>query len=84
MPKQAIAEWGVGYVVLTSVDRDDLPDGGAEHFARTVRTLKALRPATLVECLTPDFRGTWAPCATWRRPAWTCTRTTSRPSTACR
>ena len=57
MPKQAIAEWGVGYVVLTSVDRDDLPDGGAEHFARTVRTLKALRPATLVECLTPDFRG---------------------------
>ena len=57
LPKQAIAEWGVGYVVLTSVDRDDLPDGGAEHFARTVRTLKTLRPATLVECLTPDFRG---------------------------
>lgn len=54
---QAIAEWGVGYVVLTSVDRDDIPDGGAEHFARTVRTLKALRPDILVECLTPDFRG---------------------------
>ena len=34
---QAIAEWGVGYVVLTSVDRDDIPDGGAEHFARTAR-----------------------------------------------
>lgn len=33
---QAIAEWGVGYIVLTSVDRDDIPDGGAEHFARTV------------------------------------------------
>ena len=47
----------MGYIVLTSVDRDDLPDGGSEHFARTVRTLKRLRPATLVECLTPDFRG---------------------------
>ena len=44
-------------MVLTSVDRDDLPDGGSEHFARTVRTLKQLRPSTLVECLTPDFRG---------------------------
>ena len=54
---KAIAEWGLGYVVLTSVDRDDMPDGGSEHFARTVRTLKALRPQTLVECLTPDFRG---------------------------
>ena len=47
----------MGYVVLTSVDRDDMPDGGSEHFARTVRTLKQLRPSTLVECLTPDFRG---------------------------
>lgn len=54
---QAIAEWGVGYIVLTSVDRDDLPDGGASHFARTVSRLKDLRPQTLVECLTPDFRG---------------------------
>ena len=56
-PEQAIAEWGVGYIVLTSVDRDDMPDGGSEHFARTVRTLKQLKPSTLVECLTPDFRG---------------------------
>lgn len=47
----------MGYVVLTSVDRDDIPDGGSEHFAHTVRTLKALRPDILVECLTPDFRG---------------------------
>ncbi len=47
----------MGYVVLTSVDRDDILDGGAEHFARTVRTLKSLRPDILVECLTPDFRG---------------------------
>lgn len=104
-PTQAVADWGVGYVVLTSVDRDDLPDGGAEHFAKTVRgvlsgmpgalsqpaaaapctcasswgwhacrtllrltcvlcfgcvvqvrTLKALKPSILIECLTPDFR----------------------------
>jgi lipoic acid synthetase len=53
----AVAAWGVGYIVLTSVDRDDMPDGGAEHFARTVRTLKALRPDILAECLTPDFQG---------------------------
>ena len=42
---QAVVEWGPGYIVLTSVDRDDIPDGGAEHFARTVRTLKALKCA---------------------------------------
>ena len=54
---KAIAEWGVGYIVLTSVDRDDIPDGGAEHFARTVRTLKSLKPEILAECLTPDFQG---------------------------
>ena len=54
---RAIAEWGLGYVVLTSVDRDDMPDGGAEHFASTVRQLKALNDTILVETLTPDFRG---------------------------
>jgi lipoic acid synthetase len=54
---KAVASWGVGYVVLTSVDRDDLPDGGAGHFAKTVRELKARKPELLVECLTPDFRG---------------------------
>ena len=54
---RAVKEWGVGYIVLTSVDRDDMPDGGAEHFARTVRTLKELRPDILAECLTPDFQG---------------------------
>eukprot|EP00245_Coleochaete_scutata_P003283 TRINITY_DN14797_c0_g2_i1.p1 TRINITY_DN14797_c0_g2~~TRINITY_DN14797_c0_g2_i1.p1 ORF type:complete len:398 (-),score=70.43 TRINITY_DN14797_c0_g2_i1:375-1568(-) len=61
---RAIAEWGVGYVVLTSVDRDDLPDGGSEHFARTVRTLKALKSEILVECLVPDFRGDLAAVGT--------------------
>eukprot|EP00213_Chloropicon_mariensis_P002308 CAMPEP_0197475422 /NCGR_PEP_ID=MMETSP1309-20131121/6874_1 /TAXON_ID=464262 /ORGANISM="Genus nov. species nov., Strain RCC998" /LENGTH=410 /DNA_ID=CAMNT_0043015447 /DNA_START=177 /DNA_END=1409 /DNA_ORIENTATION=+ len=53
----AIAQWGVGYVVLTSVDRDDLEDGGSSHFANTVRRIKELKPSILVECLTPDFRG---------------------------
>jgi len=45
------------YVVLTSVDRDDLPDGGAAHFAKTVREIKARRPDLLVEALIPDFQG---------------------------
>ena len=45
------------YVVLTSVDRDDLADGGAAHFAACVRAIRARNPATAVEALTPDFRG---------------------------
>ena len=45
------------YVVLTSVNRDDLPDGGAAHFAETVRAIKRLTPGTAVEALTPDFQG---------------------------
>jgi lipoic acid synthetase len=45
------------YVVLTSVDRDDLPDGGAAHFAATVRAVREASPETLVEVLIPDFRG---------------------------
>lgn len=53
----AIAEWGLDYVVLTSVDRDDLPDGGAKHFAATVSQLKERHSKIIVECLTPDFRG---------------------------
>lgn len=47
----------LGYVVLTSVDRDDLPDGGAAHYAACVRAIKARNPATAVEALTPDFQG---------------------------
>ncbi|XP_041359065.1 lipoyl synthase, mitochondrial-like [Gigantopelta aegis] len=54
---RAIASWGLDYVVLTSVDRDDLPDGGAIHIAETVKEIKKLNPKILVECLTPDFRG---------------------------
>jgi lipoic acid synthetase len=48
---------GLRYVVLTSVDRDDLPDGGAQHYAASVRAIKALCPDTAVEALTPDFSG---------------------------
>jgi lipoic acid synthetase len=48
---------GLRYVVLTSVDRDDLPDGGAAHYAACVRAIKARCPATAVEALTPDFAG---------------------------
>jgi len=53
----ALSELDLSYVVLTSVDRDDLPDGGAGHFARTVREIKARRPGMLVEALIPDFQG---------------------------
>ena len=48
---------GLKYVVLTSVDRDDLPDGGAYHFAKTVTAIKKVNPETRVEALTPDFGG---------------------------
>ena len=54
---KVIAELGLDYVVLTSVDRDDLPDGGAAHFAACIRAIKTQSPETLVEVLIPDFRG---------------------------
>ena len=54
---QAVEQLGLQYVVLTSVDRDDLPDGGASHFARTVQAIKARLPQVRVEALTPDFQG---------------------------
>ncbi|CAH0721400.1 unnamed protein product, partial [Brenthis ino] len=54
---RAIYEWGLGYIVLTSVDRDDLPDGGSVHIAETVREIKKQNIEILVECLVPDFRG---------------------------
>ncbi|XP_022666713.1 lipoyl synthase, mitochondrial-like [Varroa jacobsoni] len=53
----AVCDWGIDYVVLTSVDRDDLPDGGAAHFAQTVTEIKRIKPNLLVECLTGDFGG---------------------------
>ncbi len=54
---EAVELMKLRYVVLTSVDRDDLPDGGAAHFARTVQTIKARTPDVKVEALTPDFAG---------------------------
>lgn len=54
---EALRRWGLGYVVLTSVDRDDLPDGGAAHFAETIAKIKQRAPQILVEALTGDFAG---------------------------
>jgi lipoic acid synthetase len=53
----AVSKMGMDYIVLTSVDRDDLPDEGSLHFAKTVRRMKELQPSLLVEVLTPDFKG---------------------------
>jgi lipoic acid synthetase len=55
--RSAAEAMGLAFVVLTSVDRDDLPDGGAAHFAATIRALRTLSPAPGIEALTPDFQG---------------------------
>jgi lipoic acid synthetase len=60
---EAVQQLGLSYVVLTSVTRDDLPDGGASHFAATIRAVHAASGAR-VEVLTPDFRGDRAALAT--------------------
>ncbi len=57
---ESVALMGLKYVVLTSVNRDDLDDGGAAHFAATVRAIKRRSPETAVEALTPDFQGVMA------------------------
>jgi lipoyl synthase len=54
---EAVARLALAHVVVTSVDRDDLPDGGAGHFAATARAIKRRVPSTRVEALVPDFRG---------------------------
>ena len=51
----ATAKLGLRHVVITSVDRDDLPDGGAQHFADVIRAVRARNPSTSIEVLTPDF-----------------------------
>ncbi|MEM3670423.1 MAG: lipoyl synthase [Thermoprotei archaeon] len=53
----AVKQMGLDYVVVTSVDRDDLSDGGASHIAKAVREIKRLNPGIYVEVLVPDFRG---------------------------
>jgi len=52
---EAVGKLGLNHVVVTSVDRDDLPDGGANHFVRTIRAIRAASPGTTIEVLTPDF-----------------------------
>ncbi len=54
---RAIAAMGLRYVVITSVDRDDLRDGGADHFAQCIRAAREAHPGIRIEVLTPDFRG---------------------------
>ena len=54
---KAVTAWGLDYVVLTSVDRDDIDDAGASHISDTIRALKFHNPKITVECLTPDFAG---------------------------
>src|SRR5919107_1109591 len=54
---KAIKDWRLRYVVITSVCRDDLEDGGAEHIAKTIKAIKLLCPTIIVESLIPDFRG---------------------------
>ena len=54
---ETVGLMGVGYVVITSVDRDDLPDGGADHFGKVIERCKVDHPELLVEVLTPDFQG---------------------------
>ncbi|MDE1968926.1 MAG: lipoyl synthase [Alphaproteobacteria bacterium] len=51
----AVGKLGLNHVVVTSVDRDDLPDGGADHFVQTIRAIRRAAPATTIEVLTPDF-----------------------------
>lgn len=53
----AIKELGLKYAVITSVTRDDINDGGAEHFARTIEEIRKISPETKIEILTPDFNG---------------------------
>ncbi len=54
---EAVSVMGLAHAVITSVDRDDLPDGGARHFAQVIEAVHERNPATAVEVLTPDFRG---------------------------
>ena len=55
----AAKKLGLQYVVITSVDRDDLPDGGAAHWVRTIHAVRRELPRSKIEILTPDFRGRW-------------------------
>lgn len=60
----SVAQLGLRHAVITSVDRDDLRDGGADIFARTIRAIRRQSPGTSIEVLTPDFGGDWEAVAT--------------------
>ena len=75
----AVEKLGLAHVVITSVDRDDLEDGGAEHIAQTIRAVRRKNPGTTIEVLVPDFLR----CPPWRWRRWwrrsrTCSTTTWR------
>lgn len=57
---EAVKKLGLQHAVITSVNRDDLPDGGAEHFVNTINWVRELNPECKVEVLIPDFKGNWA------------------------
>lgn len=71
---------GLRYVVLTSVDRDDLPDGGAAHYAACIQAIKTNTPQVVVEALTPTSTATQRPSNAWSIPALRCSPRTSRRS----
>ena len=56
---EAVQQMGLDHAVITSVDRDDLPDGGAQHIADTIEAVRSLNPNTKIEVLIPDFQGNW-------------------------
>ncbi|MCW5871197.1 MAG: lipoyl synthase, partial [Candidatus Eremiobacteraeota bacterium] len=56
---EAVQQMGLEHAVITSVDRDDLPDGGARHIADTIEAVRKLNPNTKIEVLIPDFQGNW-------------------------
>jgi lipoic acid synthetase len=61
---QAVRSLGLRYVVITSVTRDDLPDGGSDHFAKVIKALRTSSPTSRIEVLTPDFQGNLGALAT--------------------
>ena len=80
---EAVAKLDLRHVVITSVDRDDLDDGGAQHFADTITAIRAAAPQTTIEILTPDFLrkdGAWKPSL---RRSPTCSTTIWKPCRGC-
>jgi lipoyl synthase len=75
----SVAKLGLHHVVITSVDRDDLKDGGAEHFSRTIAAIRRASPGTTVEILTPDFLRKDGALETVVPPSPTCSTTTWKP-----